>query len=55
VLSTNMGIKPALASAPGLKLSENVVMGPYMLIGWLLNIVMVFWKHFYCGCLKMCL
>jgi hypothetical protein len=56
MLSANVGIKSASASAFGLVSSGSLSWAPICyLTCWLLNDIVIFWKLFYQGCLKMCL
>jgi hypothetical protein len=56
MLSANVGIKSTSASAFGLVSSGTLSWAPicYWTV-WLLNDIVIFWKLFYRGCLKMCL
>jgi hypothetical protein len=56
MLSANVGIKSGSASAFELVSSGTLSWAPICyLTGWLLNYIVIFWKLFYRGCLKMCL
>jgi hypothetical protein len=56
MLFADVCVKSASASAFGLLPSGTLSWAPSCdLTGWLLNDIVIFWKLFYRGCLKMCL